>query len=152
MWRAAHGAGCPTGLLLQLLLFSPPGDPLGGPHLPSPTACLGFLCFSLPSARKAQARCTSVFAGHGIGCRGSSGAERLCPEGQREPAATGRAVGGIRGQPVPHLPGRNQQHSLRGLVLPSLLLWLHPAVGRDETCVPTLQEALRSCPAGAASR
>ena len=28
-------------------VFSPQGEPLGGPELPSPTACWGFLCFSL---------------------------------------------------------------------------------------------------------
>uniref|UniRef100_A0A8C8AJG2 Uncharacterized protein n=1 Tax=Otus sunia TaxID=257818 RepID=A0A8C8AJG2_9STRI len=32
---------CPTGLLL--LLFSPQGNPLGGPYLPSLTAFLGFV-------------------------------------------------------------------------------------------------------------
>lgn len=54
--------------------------------------------------------------------------------------------------PCPICGGRNQQCRVRGLVLPSLLLWLHPAVGRDESCVPTVQEAFRSFPAGAASR
>lgn len=47
-------------------LLSPQGDPQGGPHLPSPTALLGFLCFSIPSTRKSQGLCTSFLAGHGI--------------------------------------------------------------------------------------
>lgn len=51
MWRVAHGTGCPSGLLLWLLLFSPLGDSLGGPYFPPPTSCLGFLCLSLPPAQ-----------------------------------------------------------------------------------------------------
>lgn len=63
--RVALGAGCPTGLLL-LPLFSLQGDPLGS--LPSPSTSWGFLCFSVPSPRNAQALYTSLLVGHGVGC------------------------------------------------------------------------------------
>lgn len=44
-------------------------------------------------------------------------------------------------EPMPHLPGRNHQCSLLGLVFPSLLLWLPPAMDHDGSCMPTLQAA-----------
>jgi len=126
--RAAPGAGWPAGRLL-LLLSSPQGDPSGGPCLPSHTACWTFFCFSAPSAIKAAALCTSLLAEHGIRHQGRPGGGQLCSEGWQ----AGRARGGNRKVPVPHLPGRPQGCSLHGLLSPSILLCLCRTLGQKES-------------------
>lgn len=148
VWRAALAAGGPAVLrLLLTLLSSPQGGPTGGRYLPSAATCFCLLRSCVPSATKAQALCTSFLAGHGVGRQGGSGAERLCSGGCPQPDAAGRAVGGSGRCPMLHLPGHHAQRSLRARVLPPLLLWLHPALGQQQSYVPALQAALRPCPA-----
>lgn len=66
-----RGAGQPLGLSGPqggcCCCFPAPRRPFRRPCLPFPTAFWAFLCFSVPSARKAPALCTSLLAGHGIG-------------------------------------------------------------------------------------
>ncbi|KAK4810616.1 hypothetical protein QYF61_007353 [Mycteria americana] len=60
--------------------------------------------------RKGQALCTSVFAARGLGCQESSGGQRLCHDGQQEPAAAGRAV--WRHQKTTHAPSAQEMSTM----------------------------------------
>lgn len=53
------------------MLFSPQGDPLGGPQFPSPSAFLSFLCFPLPSTWKTLTLCTSFLQNMASGVEGT---------------------------------------------------------------------------------